>query len=396
MGPKMYFFERRSPVMKKALALLLALLTLLCSCAPAGGETETVDPGEKMTETESETESETEAGRVYFSIPVKEDAYVMNKDGNGDQKDTNFGSDKEIHLKTNGGSLTRYGYVKFDISELVGDDDFTAIELELTLTVRQTDPGSEFAVIEVYGADSAWTESELTFNKQPEIFNLITTNSTITTQPVASRFSITDYVRKALANGQTEITLYLKEAAPVALHTRFASKEAGAGAPKLSVYYGQKTDDSVYTGLTGSKGPEMSKTGIDTILGWDTVEKQIIPVFEDTYVEAGSSGDKNFGAADIIDFKAMASSPNNYYRIPLLKFDLNDLKADGISAAALIMTCSSIEQDYTPRVINIYSCDPYEWEENTVTYNTLCEKEELITSFTWNGGKGTYPIDITE
>lgn len=384
--------------MKRILALLLALLTLLCSCAPAGGETETVDPGEMTTETETETETEaeTKAERVRFSIPVKEDAYVMNKNDKGDQKDANFGSDKEIHLKTNGGSLTRYGYLKFDISDLVGDDEFTAIELELTLTVRQTDPGSEFAVVEVYGADNAWDEAELTFNKQPETFNLITTNSTITSQPVASRFSITDYVRKALANGQTEISLYLKEAAPVALHTRFASKEAGTGAPKLSVYYGQKTDDSVYTGLTAAKGPEMSKTGIDTILGWDTVEKLTIPVFEDTYVEAGSSGDKNFGSADIIDFKAMASSPNNYYRIPLLKFDLNDLKAEGISAASLVMTCSSIEQDNTPRVINIYSCDPYEWEENTVTYNTLCEKEELVTSFTWSGGKGTYPIDITK
>ena len=394
--------------MKRFLALLLVALMLLSGCGPATSDdstfpvtdapevTDAPDVTDAPVTNPPETEPPEPVERFDYTITVKEDAYVMNKSGNTDLKDTNYGADTEIHIKSNGASLTRYGYLKFDISSLKGDNDFTSIELDLTLTVRQKDPASPCAVIEVYGADTKWTESDITFNKQPEIFNLVTVKNDISADAITNSFPITDYVRNALANGQTEIALYLKEATPnVALHTRWWSKESGANAPKLSVYYGTKTDNAKYEGLTNSPAPEMSKTGIDSILGWSELEIQSIPVIEDTYVEGGASTNKNFGRAEVLELKAPAQNSNTTYRVTLLKFDISDIKSDDFSSASIGLNCISMEKPSTPRIINVYSCDPYAWEEDTVTLKTLCDKEELIISYSTTDS-GAKLIDVTD
>ena len=106
------------------MAFLLAMVLLLCSCGPAV-ETEGSEKSESATdvqsESETETETETVAAKKDFKIKAQDDAYVLNKNGEGSQMDTNFGTETEIHLKTNGSSLTRYGYLKFDISALAAD-----------------------------------------------------------------------------------------------------------------------------------------------------------------------------------------------------------------------------------------------------------------------------------
>ena len=412
--------------MKRFLALLLAALMLLSGCGPATGDESTTPAtdGSDVTDTPDtvdssdvtdapdtadpsdvtdapvtnppETEPPTPVERFDHTIAVKEDTYVMNKTGSTDLKDTNFGSEAEIHIKSNGTSLTRYGYLKFDISSLKGDNDFTSIELDLTLTVRQQEAAAPYAVIEVYGVDTKWTESGITFNKQPELFNLITVKNDITSAAVINSFPITDYVRKALANGQTEIALYLKEATPaVALHTRWATKESGANAPKLSVYYGTKTDNAVYEGLTKAPEATVSNTGIDSILGWGEIETQSIPVLEDTYVEGGASTNKNFGSAEVLEHKAPAQNSNTTYRVVLLKFDISEIKSEDFSNASILLNCISMEKVNTKRVINVYACDSYSWEENTVTLETLCEKEELITQY-FTSGVGEKLIDVTD
>ena len=375
--------------MKKIFALLLAVLMLLSACGPANGNDTTDAP----TVTEAPPEP---VERFDHTITVMEDAYVMNKNGNVDQSNTNFGSDTEIHIKSNGNSLTRYGYLKFDISSLKGDNDFTSIELDLMLTARQQDAAAPCAVIEVYGADTGWTEAGLTFAKQPETLGLITVKNDITADKIINSFPITDYVRQALANGQTEIALYLKEATPnVALHIRFASKDSGVNEPRLSVYYGTKTDTAKYEGLTKAPEPEISKNGVDKILGWETVEKQTIAVFEDTYVEGGQSADKNFGSADVLEHKAPAANSQTTYRVTLLKFDISDIKDEKFSSVFLSLNCFEMEQPSKARVINVYGCDPYAWDEGKVTLNTLCEKEDLITSYS-TSGVGLKRIDVTE
>lgn len=374
--------------MKKILAFLLSSLMLLASCTPAidnntGDDTDNPDDSTASPKVE----------RIDYSIDVKEDTYVMNKNGSNDLSDTNFGTDTEIHLKTNGSNLTRYGYLKFDISSLVGDDDFTAIELDLFLTTRQNDEGAPLAAVEVYGADIDWDETSATFNKQPEVFNLITKKDDIGTAPSSCSFSVTDYVRQALANGQTEIALCLKEATPnVPLHTRFASKENGSNTPQLSVYYGTKVDNAKYEGETQTKGIEISENGLDKLLGWHEVDEQTIVVKEDTFVEGGSAS-KNFGSSDVIESKGAASIGT--HRIFLLKFDISQLKDDEIVLVQLVFNVFEMEKSSTARQLNFYACDPYEWEENSVTYQNVCSHEELITSQSISG-TGLKYIDLTE
>ena len=406
--------------MKRFFALLLATLMLLAACGPVADDTTTptvtdapvesnepvqtddatpTDTTEAVDTTPVETLPPEPVERFDHKIDVKEDTYVLNKNGGTSYLDTNFGTETEIHVKSNAGSLTRYGFLKFDISSLKGDNDFTAIELELVLSTRQKDVAAPFAVIEVYGTDIQWGEETITFNDQPDVFARIATNDQIGPDSgFVATFAITDYVRQALAAGQSEIALYLKETTPgVALHVRFWTRESDKTGPKLAVYYGTKTDDTKYEGQTMTKGIEMSKTGIDTIIGWHKVENVKIPVIEDTYVE-GSTGSvyKNFGDSDVIENKAIApNGSTGSYRISLLKFDISDIKDDNFSTVHLAFNVFEMEQSSQPRVINVYSCDPYSWQEDEVTFATIGEKEWLITSATIVGN-GLKLIDITD
>ena len=387
--------------MKRFLVLLLAAVMLLGACGPVADDTtalvETDAPNTDSPETNPpETEPPAPVERFDYTIDVKEDTYVMNKNGSTDLKDTNYGADTEIHIKSNGNNLTRYGYVKFDISSLKGDNDFTCIDLDLTLSVRQQDASAPYAALEVYGADLNWEESTLTFNKQPETFELITVKNDISADKVTNSFSITDYVRKALANGQTEIALCLKEATSgVPLHLRWNSKESADNAPKLSVYYGTKVDDGKYEGNTKAPEPEMSKTGIDNIVGWNVSTKVPLPVLEDTFVQGGGSTATNFGSSDVLEHKAPAANSNTTYRVVLLKFDISSVKKEDLVSVKLFLNCNSMEQSSVPRVVNVYGCNPYDWEANKVTLDTLCEKENLVTSVSLVGIGEKY-IDVTD
>ncbi|MBQ7292725.1 MAG: DNRLRE domain-containing protein, partial [Clostridia bacterium] len=196
--------------MKKIFALLLACLMLFGACGPTTQEPSVTDapvatdpsvtdpvvtepivtepiettpietePVEtEPIETEPiETEPTVPVERFDHTIDVKEDTYVLNKDSNGDKSDANFSTETLIDLKSNKGSLTRYGFLKFDISSLKGDNDFTCIDLDITVTWKQFDAGNpELATIEVYGCDTECDLSTVTFNSQPIILDLICSN----------------------------------------------------------------------------------------------------------------------------------------------------------------------------------------------------------------------------
>ena len=70
-----------------------------------------------------------------FEIAVKEDTYVVNNNGSGDTSNQSFGAEADMQLKSNNGALTRYSFVKFDISGLT-DTGFTCIDLKLFNTFR--------------------------------------------------------------------------------------------------------------------------------------------------------------------------------------------------------------------------------------------------------------------
>ena len=103
----------------RAAALCLALLTLF----PAAVQAEDAPVAER-------------------TLAAKEDAYVLNSSGGEDMSNKNFGFETEMQAKSNNGALTRYSYIKFDISNLAGASDFTCVDLDLFLTFRQDDSGT--------------------------------------------------------------------------------------------------------------------------------------------------------------------------------------------------------------------------------------------------------------
>ena len=446
--------------MKKFIALLLAMLTLLASCGPvanpdttlgeeitdaptvtepAKSEPEETDPTETEPEateptvtdpvvtepaatepivtepivtepvvTEpAETEPPVKVQRDDFTIKVKDDTYVVNKDGNGDQYDNSFSAEEIIDVKTSGPSLTRYGYVKFDISELVGNNDFTCVDLDLYVSWRQKDEGNpEYATIEIYACDPTWEGKTLTFNTQPTAHKLVSSLDDITDARTSRSFPITSYIKQALESEVTEVAFFIKENTPkVNLRTQFFSKESGEKAPKLSVYHGTKVDETtvdepvidetVKEDTPLEAEPEISKNGLDSIVGLNKVDIVKIDVAEDTYVEAGTSADTNFGKATHLEFKASYGSPDKYYRITLLKFDISRLKEMNFASVQLSLLCTAMEDPSVPTPIKVYECFPTDWEEMTVTFNMLPERGKHLTDALVTG-LGEIRIDVTD
>ena len=329
--------------MKRIFVVLLAALMLLGSCGVPADTTadgnvtdapEITDAPEvtgvpEVTEAPETEPAETEppVQREDYTIEVKEDTYVYRASGNKFVND-NFGSEVDIQLKSEKNFPTRFTYLKFDISALAGDNDFTAVDLSLMLKMKQNSYGDpETAVVEIYGAPvDAWSESRLTFNTQPEHYELISSRDDVAGTGKVFDFPVASYIKYALANGETTVAFYIKENTSVPLHLKFESKESEKQGPQLNVYYGTKTDDSVYAGAGTTSAPTLSKSGFDNVVGLNKNELKRVEVIEDTFAQVGATAYTNFGDSKELDFKAVGSKPDEYYRIVLLKFDISSIK----------------------------------------------------------------------
>ncbi len=389
--------------MKRFLALALAFLMLLCSCGPVSPGTDTVGtdgvsdtdaPDSTRAPDETTEPDETRAPDapvepgVDFTIPVSADTFVYDKDGDSSK---NFGSSAELDIKSGDKGYIRYTYLKFDISSLVGNDDFTCIDLNLTLNWAQHDTGNpEFCQIELFDCSTDWDESKITYKSQPKAGESINTYGGIRDKK-KYEFPITDYVRYALKNGKTEIGIMVKDATPeTGMRMNFASKEGGAAnAPGLSVYYGTKTDDGKFNALEY----EISKKGLDALLGQNTVRE--LAVLEDTYVEGDSYASKILGKEKFLDFKAQQNTAHRLHRTVLLKFDISSIDKDFDGRVSLALNCIEIEINDANIYVGAYACDPEAWDEASVTFMSRPEGGEPIGSTTVNG-KGALSIDITD
>ena len=374
--------------MKRLLALFLAVLMLLTSCGGVGDVTESPDG----------TDPVDPVIRNDYSIAVKEDTFVCLKTADGDQSGVNFGSEKSIEIKGEGNK--RYGYLKFDISSLVGDEDFKSIYLDLTVFGRQTDIKAD-GVIAVCAGDPDWSEGTLTYLNQPNHYSEISRISDLKTEEikggntVVKSFPVTDYVRKCLERGMTEIALYVEDATPVdsGIHIQIYSKENGQGAPELKVSY-TKEDNNVYTGKLGGDLPELSENGLDKIFGISKGnDKTVVSVTEDTYIH-GNDRNAVRGSDTVMEIKD--SKDPAYNRLSFVKFDITEFYDIELNSISLKLTCHDSE-DSSESPVNIYSCDPNAWDEDTLTYNLYKNnekmKEELVATGTvkLNGG-GTFDV----
>ena len=139
-----------------------------------------------------------------------------------------------------------------------------------------------------------------------------------------------------------------------------------------------KTTD-VQPFMSAEGGYEMSKNGLDAILGVYKNDLRKIMASEDTYVSAGIRQNDNFSTDNILLLKSMPEGrePDKYYRGILLKFDISELKNVDVTSATLELTCTSMEDTTIPTTVHIYSCNPSDWDEATVTYNTRPEQDAL-------------------
>ncbi|MBQ7292387.1 MAG: DNRLRE domain-containing protein [Clostridia bacterium] len=131
--------------------------------------------------------------------------------------------------------------------------------------------------------------------------------------------------------------------------------------------------------ISAEGGYEMSKNGLDAILGIYKNDFRKIMASEDTYVSAGTKQNDNFSSDDILLLKSMpeGKEPDRYYRGILLKFNISELNGIDVTSATLELTCTAMEDTTIPTTVHVYSCNPADWDEETVTYNTRPEQEEL-------------------
>ena len=140
--------------------------------------------------------------------------------------------------------------------------------------------------------------------------------------------------------------------------------------------------------------PKFPQGGIDKILDSNEIIK--IVVLEDTYVQGGSYATQNFGKEETIENKAISKSgETGGQRISLFKFDVSQLERDFSGRVRMVFKVFDMQESATPRTIRVYSCDPYKWEADKVTYNTMCELEDLVATMSVVG-TGIKYVDVTD
>ena len=374
--------------MKRLLVLLLAALMLLTSCGGTGDvNTPETDP------------SSPSVVKDDFSVAVKEDAFVCDVDGNGDQSMNNFGSASTIELKSAG--YRRYTYLKFDISSLAGDDSFTSVELDLTFISRQFDVQDDIVIV-IHGCDTNWSENTITFVDQPTIFSEITRFTGLSTEEmgggaiVTKSFPVTDYIKLCLAEGKTEAAFYIEEATPVknGIRVEMYSKESGKTGPVLNVSY-TKEDKNVYNGNLAEPLPEISENGLDKLFGLvkNGGEEGAIVAIEDTYIQGGANGNTVFGDADVMEVKHAADT--SYHRLSFVKFSLEELYSADYNDIYLTLTYKAKEDNPTS-LVKIFACDPDSWNEKTLTYNNNNTVKGKLISTDILGVEGVVSANVTE
>lgn len=158
-------------------------------------------------------------------------------------------------------------------------------------------------------------------------------------------------------------------------------------------------ENSETNGNDSTKGEQVLmklQGGLDKIIG---LRRSTVigttKAIEDTFVEAGKSADKNFGSSAELDLKAVIGTPDNYYREMLVKFDISEISQLEFERAMLELNCVLMESVLVPTQVNIYGCLPNAWNESTVTYNTLPQKDDFITNALVSE-LGVLHIDITD
>ena len=187
---------------------------------PETTETETV-PETTETETVSETTqketvSETAQGNTVLEtaqtkkniiernkeILPEADAFLYSQTANG-EADKNYGSVSSENLKEGSGVYNRRMILKFNLNET---GSFNSGLLKINMVKGDAPINPEGDEVKLYAISNDWTESEVTYNNQPELGELVAT--TIVTNPVGwYTWDITSYLKEHQEEGTVSFML---------------------------------------------------------------------------------------------------------------------------------------------------------------------------------------------
>ena len=157
------------------------------------------------------------------------DAFVQD----GSRAGRNFGGDASLEVRQSTTGNNRWTYLKFDTTSLG-----SVSRARLRLFGGLSGLKAASVVTGVFpSANTAWTESALTWNNKPAAGATALAATTVVTS-LANRWyewDVTDYLRAEKAAGRHVVTLVLKNTASTTSAATFRSRDAGGNVPQILV-----------------------------------------------------------------------------------------------------------------------------------------------------------------
>jgi probable HAF family extracellular repeat protein len=150
----------------------------------------------------------------------------------GAYADRNFGSSRELRAKLGtASSLTRRGYLKFDISSVTDVDTVT-----LRLYGHVSSIGTRRVRTSIYPvADTSWEEHTMTWNSKPGYGGVLGTVTVAGVAPQWVELDVTSYIQSARRDGRQTVSFALRTPLHTSAYASFNSREAADRAPELAV-----------------------------------------------------------------------------------------------------------------------------------------------------------------
>jgi hypothetical protein len=162
------------------------------------------------------------------------DAFV--RDGN--QANTNYGSDTSLIIKSSSSGYNRVSYLKFSLPPITG-----ITSAKLSVYGGNTEDNTTVNML-VYGLDNdLWTENNITWNNAPAAPTTSLSSVAVNSQKYYE-FEVTNFVQTQSANDNLA-SFVIKEKLNTSKLIRVNSKENGLNRPQLVIVYGSSSSGQI-------------------------------------------------------------------------------------------------------------------------------------------------------